>query len=71
MVPSAIGGFVVYGDTSKHGLRCVLMQNGKIIAYACRQLKDYEKNYSIHDLELATIIFAFKIGARFIPFTKV
>ncbi|WMV18846.1 hypothetical protein MTR67_012231, partial [Solanum verrucosum] len=46
-------GFVVYCDVSRIGLGCVLMQSGKVIAYASRQLKVHEKNYPTHDLELA------------------
>ncbi|WMV42351.1 hypothetical protein MTR67_035736, partial [Solanum verrucosum] len=46
-------GFVVYCDASRVGLGCVLLQNGKVIAYASRQLKVHEKNYPTHDLELA------------------
>ena len=52
--------FVIYSNASHSGLGCVLMQNGKVIAYASRQLKPYEQNYPTHDLELATIIFALK-----------
>ncbi|KAA3483666.1 DNA/RNA polymerase superfamily protein [Gossypium australe] len=48
--------FVIYSDASLNGLRCVLMQEGKVIAYVSRQLKPYEKNYSTHDLELAAIV---------------
>nr|GEU57499.1 hypothetical protein [Tanacetum cinerariifolium] len=44
--------FVVYCDTSGLGLGCVLMQRGKVIAYASRQLKIHEKNYTTHDLKL-------------------
>ena len=54
-------GFVVYGDASQIGLGCVLMQKGKVIAYASRHLKVDEKNYPIHDLELAAVVFALKI----------
>ncbi|KAA3487569.1 DNA/RNA polymerases superfamily protein [Gossypium australe] len=53
--------FVVYSDASLNGLGCVLMQEGKVIAYASRQLMPDEKNYSTHDLELAAIVFALKI----------
>ena len=52
--------FVIYSNASHSGLGCVLMQNGKVIAYASKQLKPYEQNYPTHDLELATIIFALK-----------
>ncbi|TYK04919.1 ty3-gypsy retrotransposon protein [Cucumis melo var. makuwa] len=41
------------GDNSKKGLGCVLMQQGKVVAYASRQLKIHEQNYPTHDLELA------------------
>nr|GFC72020.1 putative reverse transcriptase domain-containing protein [Tanacetum cinerariifolium] len=51
---SGSGGFQIYSDASKKGLGCVLMQHGKVIAYASRQLKPYEVNYPTHDLELAT-----------------
>ncbi|KAG8503487.1 hypothetical protein CXB51_001449 [Gossypium anomalum] len=47
--------FVVYSDASLNGLGCVLMQDGKVIAYASRQLKPHKKNYPTHDLELAAI----------------
>ncbi|KAG8499496.1 hypothetical protein CXB51_005958 [Gossypium anomalum] len=47
--------YVVYSDASLNGLGCVLMQSGKVVAYASRQLKPYEKNYPTHDLELAAI----------------
>nr|GFA14734.1 RNA-directed DNA polymerase [Tanacetum cinerariifolium] len=44
-LPSGSGGFQIYSDASKKGLGCVLMQHGKVIAYALRQLKPYEVNY--------------------------
>ncbi|GKA97065.1 putative reverse transcriptase domain-containing protein [Tanacetum coccineum] len=53
--------FVVYCDASGLGLGCVLMQRGKVIAYASMQLKIHEKNYTSHDLELGTVVFALKI----------
>ncbi|WMV14253.1 hypothetical protein MTR67_007638 [Solanum verrucosum] len=48
------------------GLGCVLMQNGKVIAYVSRQLKIHEKNYPTHELELATIVFALKIWRHYL-----
>nr|GFC28012.1 putative reverse transcriptase domain-containing protein [Tanacetum cinerariifolium] len=60
-LPSGSGGFQIYSDASKKGLGCVLMQHGKVIAYASRQLKPYEVNYPTHDLELAVVVFALKI----------
>ncbi|GJS56422.1 putative reverse transcriptase domain-containing protein [Tanacetum coccineum] len=53
--------FVVYCNESCQGLGCVLMQRGKVIAYASRQLKIHEKNYTTHDLELVAVVFALKI----------
>ena len=51
----------MYCDASRVGLGCVLMQNGKVIAYASRQLRRHELNYPTHDLEMAVVIFALKI----------
>ncbi|GJW14450.1 retrotransposon protein, putative, ty3-gypsy subclass [Tanacetum coccineum] len=51
---AGLGGFRYYSDASKKGL-AVLMQHGKVIAYASRQLKPYEVNYPTHDLELAAV----------------
>ncbi|GKC46804.1 putative reverse transcriptase domain-containing protein [Tanacetum coccineum] len=53
--------FVVYCDASNQGFRCTLMQRGKVITYASRQLKVHEKNYTTHDLELGAVVFALKI----------
>ena len=63
--PSGSGGFVVYSDASHQGLGCVLMQHGRVVAYASRQLKPYERNYPTHDLELAAVVFALKIWRHF------
>ncbi|GJR67035.1 putative reverse transcriptase domain-containing protein [Tanacetum coccineum] len=52
VLPDGSKDFVVYCDASSLGLGCVLMQRGKVIAYASRQLKIHEKNYTTHDLEL-------------------
>ena len=60
-LPSGSGGYTVYCDASRVGLGCVLMQHGKVIAYASRQLKRHEQNYPTHDLEMAAVIFALKI----------
>ncbi|GKD80195.1 putative reverse transcriptase domain-containing protein, partial [Tanacetum coccineum] len=51
-LPDGAEDFVVYCDASNQGLGCVLMQRGKVIAYASRQLKIHKKNYTTHDLEL-------------------
>ncbi|KAM2616927.1 hypothetical protein TB1_033384 [Malus domestica] len=60
-LPDDSGNYEVYSDASLNGLGYVLMQHGKVIAYASRQLKPHEKNYPTHDLDLAAIIFALKI----------
>ncbi|XP_073064037.1 uncharacterized protein [Primulina eburnea] len=54
-LPSGSGGYVVCSDASLNGLGCVLMQNGRVIAYASRQLKPHETRYPVHDLDLAAI----------------
>ncbi|XP_019228487.1 PREDICTED: uncharacterized protein LOC109209634, partial [Nicotiana attenuata] len=53
VLPSGTGMYTVYCDASRIGLGCVLMQEGRVIAYASRQLKIHDKNYPVHDLELA------------------
>ncbi|GJQ93178.1 retrotransposon protein, putative, ty3-gypsy subclass [Tanacetum coccineum] len=65
-LPSRTGGYQIYSDASKKGLGCVLMQHGKVIAYASRQLKPYEVNYLTHDLELAAVVFALKIWRHYL-----
>ena len=65
-LPEGTEGFSIYSDASHQGLGCVLMQNGKVIAYASRQLKPHEKNYPTHDLELAAVIFALKIWRHYL-----
>ncbi|GKE17392.1 putative reverse transcriptase domain-containing protein [Tanacetum coccineum] len=59
--PEGIEDMVVYSDASYSGLGCVLMQRGKVIDYASRQLKKHEENYLNHDLEFAVVVFALKI----------
>ncbi|XP_070045660.1 uncharacterized protein [Nicotiana tomentosiformis] len=65
-LPTCSGGFTVYCDASRVGLGCVLMQDGKVIAYASRKLKNHEKNYPTHDLELAAVVFALKIWRHYL-----
>ncbi|GJY67058.1 putative reverse transcriptase domain-containing protein [Tanacetum coccineum] len=60
-LPEGSEDFVVYCDASHKGLGAVLMQREKVIAYASRQLKVYEKNYTTHDLDLGSVVFALKI----------
>ena len=58
--------YMIFSDTSLNGLGCVLMQEGKVVAYASRQLTPHEKNYTTHDLELAVIVFALKIWRHYL-----
>ncbi|KAL0553922.1 hypothetical protein IC582_007826 [Cucumis melo] len=70
-VPDGSGSFVIYSDASKKGLGCVLMQQGKVVAYASRQLKSHEQNYPTHDLELAAVVFASKIWTHYLYGEKI
>ncbi|KAL0549264.1 hypothetical protein IC582_013745 [Cucumis melo] len=70
-VSDGSGSFVIYSDASKKGLGCVLMQQGKVVAYASRQLKSHEQNYPTHDLELAAVVFALKIWRHYLYGEKI
>ncbi|CAH9077225.1 unnamed protein product [Cuscuta europaea] len=65
-LPSGTEGFEVYSDACLKGLGCVLMQNGKVVAYASRQLKTHEVNYPTHDFELAAVISALKLWRHYL-----
>ncbi|WVZ83396.1 hypothetical protein U9M48_030554 [Paspalum notatum var. saurae] len=65
-LPDLTKSFTVYCDASKEGLGCVLMQEGKVIAYASRQLRKHEVNYPTHDLELAAVVHALKIWRHYL-----
>jgi hypothetical protein len=65
IMPDIHKGFDVYCDASHLGLGCVLMQEGKVIAYASRQLQKHEKNYPTCDLELAIVVHALKIWRHY------
>ncbi|WVZ80215.1 hypothetical protein U9M48_027708 [Paspalum notatum var. saurae] len=58
--------FMVYCDASRDGLGCILMQEGKVIAYASRQLRKHEVNYPTHDLKLAAVVHALKIWHHYL-----
>ncbi|KAK1651136.1 hypothetical protein QYE76_068941 [Lolium multiflorum] len=60
IMPDITKPFDVYCDASKIGLGCVLMQEGKVISYLSRQLKQHEQNYPTHDLELAAVVLDLK-----------
>ena len=53
--------YAMYSDAPRIGLGCVLMQDGKVVAYASRHMKPHEQNYPTHDLELAEVLFSLKI----------
>ncbi|GJX44349.1 putative reverse transcriptase domain-containing protein [Tanacetum coccineum] len=69
-LPEGNDNFVVYCDASLQGLGAVLMQKEKVIAYASRQLKPHEENYTTHDLELGAVVFALKIWRHYMYGTK-
>ncbi|GJX51051.1 putative reverse transcriptase domain-containing protein [Tanacetum coccineum] len=69
-LPDGPEDFGVYYDASGIGLGCVLMKRGKVIAYASRQLKIHEENYTTHDLELGAVVFALKIWRHYLSGTK-
>ncbi|GKC99498.1 putative reverse transcriptase domain-containing protein [Tanacetum coccineum] len=65
-LPEGSENFVVYYDASHKGLDAVLMQREKVIAYASRQLKVHEKNYTTHDLKLSAVVFALKMWRHYL-----
>ncbi|GJS71517.1 putative reverse transcriptase domain-containing protein [Tanacetum coccineum] len=69
-LPEGSEDFVVYCDASHKGLGAVLMKKEKVISYASRQLKIYEKNYTTHDLELGSVVFSLKLWRHYLYGTK-
>lgn len=65
-LPLGTRGFAIYCDASRVGLGCVLIQHGKVVAYASRQLKKHEQNYPTHDLEMADVVYALKIWCHYL-----
>jgi hypothetical protein len=65
-LPDQSKRFTVYCDASRDGLGCVLMQKGRVIAYASRQLRRHELNYPTHDLQLAAVVHALKIWRHYL-----
>jgi ribonuclease HI len=66
ILPDVHKSFSVYCDASYTGLGCVLMQEGRVVAYSSRQLKIHEKNYPTHDLELAAVVHALKTWRHYL-----
>ncbi|GJY01083.1 putative reverse transcriptase domain-containing protein [Tanacetum coccineum] len=69
-LPEGTENFVVYCDVSHKGFGAVLMQREKVIAYASRQLKKHEENYTTHDLELGAVVFALRLWRHYLYGTK-
>ena len=65
-IPNGQSKFTIFSDASGSGIGCILMQEGKVVAYASRQLKPYERNYPTHDLELAAVVFPLKIWRHYL-----
>ena len=59
-------GYIVYCDASRAGLRCVLMQSRRVVAYGSRRLKNHEQNYPTRDMELVVVVFALKIWRHYL-----
>ncbi|GJR45408.1 putative reverse transcriptase domain-containing protein [Tanacetum coccineum] len=69
-LPEGNEDFVVYCDASLKGFGAVLMQREKVIAYASRQLRKNEENYTTHDLELGAVVFALRLWRHYLYGTK-
>ncbi|GKA22737.1 putative reverse transcriptase domain-containing protein [Tanacetum coccineum] len=70
-LPEGSKDFVVYCDASPKGFGAVLMQREKVIAYASRQLRKNEENYTTHDLELGAVVFALRLWIHYLYGTKI
>nr|GEV35691.1 putative reverse transcriptase domain-containing protein [Tanacetum cinerariifolium] len=69
-LPEGSEDFVVYCDASLNGFRDVLMQQEKVFAYASRQLRKNEENYTTHNLELGAMVFALRLWRHYLYGTK-
>lgn len=66
ILPNQRKDFEVYCDASRQGLGWVLIQEGRVVAYASRQLRTHEDNYLTHDLELAVVVHTLKIWRHYL-----
>jgi hypothetical protein len=66
VMPDMETPFSIYCDASGQGLGCVLMQDGRVVAYASRQLRKHQLNYPTHDLELAAMVDTLKIWRHYL-----
>lgn len=57
---------MIFCDASMHGLGCLLIKHGKVIAYASTQLKEHERNHATHDLELVVVVFTLNIWRHYL-----
>lgn len=65
-LPDIQKDFQVYCVASRQGLDSVLMQDGRVVSYASRQLKHHARNYPTHDLELASVMHALKVWRHYL-----
>ncbi|GJY80476.1 putative reverse transcriptase domain-containing protein [Tanacetum coccineum] len=65
-LPEGTEDFMVYCDASLKGYGAVLMQREKVIAYASRQLKVHKENYTTHNLELGSVVFALRLWRHYL-----
>jgi hypothetical protein len=70
-LPDQSKRFTVYCDASRDGLGCILMQEGRVIAYAPQELRRHKLNYPTHDLELAAVVHALKIWRHYLFWAEV
>jgi ribonuclease HI len=66
ILPDQRKDYEVYCDASCRGFGAILMQEGRVVSYASRQLKPHELNYATHDLELAAVVHALKTWRHFL-----
>ena len=66
ILPDQRKDYQVYCDASRQGLGAILMQEGRVVSYASRQLKPHELNYATHDSELAVVVHALKTWRYFL-----
>ena len=64
--------FELCTNAYKEGVGALLSQDGKVVAYDTRKLKDHEQRYSMYDLELTMVVHALNVwryyllGKRFV-----
>jgi hypothetical protein len=66
ILPNLSKSFSIYCDASRLGIGCVLMQEGRVVAYASRQFRKHELNYPTHDLELDAVVHSLKIWRHYL-----